>query len=88
VNHSLRGVNLAGAERAYVSNPARVEGQPYQRDSHQDIDYLRSKDVAVMLEPHGGEFSRGARDKGHAIGSAAVPHSAFADLWRGLGGLA
>jgi len=121
---SLRGVNLAGGEWAYVAGKNPVEGEDYLWVSHQDIDYLASKGVAyvrllfsweilqpslsgelapgyesamrdrvhyaaskgmnVMIEPHGGEFSGFARYKKHVVGSAAVPDSAFADLWRRL----
>ena len=121
---SLRGTNLTGAEWAYASGPAPIEGQDYLWVSHQDIDYLAARGVAfvrlvfsweilqpmlggafadgyaaslddrvrhatglglaVMIEPHGGEFTRFARYKGHPVGSAAVPNAAFADLWRRL----
>ena len=46
--------------------------------------YAAGKGMAVMIEPHGGEFTRFARYKGQPVGSAAVPNSAFADLWRRL----
>ena len=121
---SLRGVNLAGAEWAYTAGQTPIEGENYLWVSHQDIDYLASKGVAlarlifsweilqpalnggfdaayestmrdrvsyatgkgmtVMIEPHGGEYTRFARYKGQVVGSAAVPNSAFADLWRRL----
>jgi len=124
MNASLRGVNLAGAEWAYIAGHKPVEGQDFQFVSHQDIDYLAAKGVvfarlifsweilqpslnaafatayaaalsdrvgyaasqgmSVLLEPHGGEYTRFARYKNHVVGSAAVPNSAFADLWRRL----
>ncbi len=124
MNTSLRGVNAAGAEWAYTPGTAPREGRDYLWVSHQDIDYLAAKGVAllrlvfsweilqprlntsfasayaaslmdrlayatgkgitVMIEPHGGDFSRFARYKGQVIGSAAVPNAAFADLWRRL----
>ena len=40
--------------------------------------------LTVMIEPHGGEFTRFARYKGQPVGSAAVPNAAFADLWQRL----
>ena len=40
--------------------------------------------LTVMIEPHGGEFTRFARYKGHPVGTPAVPDAAFADLWRRL----
>ena len=130
---SLRGVNLAGAEWGYDPAVTPVSGTHYLWVSHQDIDYLASKEVAfgrllfsweilqpalngaldatyeatmhdrvnhattdrvingtpvkgmhVMIEPHGGSFTKFARYKGNPIGSAAVPNSAFADLWKRL----
>ena len=124
---SLRGVNLTGAEWAYVAGLKPVEGTHFLWVSHQDIDYLASKAVAfarllfsweilqpslngnlavayesamrdrvtyatskgmnVMIEPHGGEHTRFARYKGQSVGSAAVPNSAFADLWSRLAAL-
>lgn len=46
--------------------------------------YATGQGLNVMIEPHGGEFSRFARYKGQVIGSAALPNTAFADLWRRL----
>jgi len=43
--------------------------------------------MSVMIEPHGGEYTRFARYKGQPVGSAAVPNSAFADLWSRLAAL-
>jgi endoglucanase len=45
MDNSLRGVNLAGAEWAYIAGHKPVEGQDFQFVSHQDIDYLASKGV-------------------------------------------
>ena len=124
---SLRGVNLTGAEWAYVAGQNPVEGTHYLWVSHEDIDYVASKGVAfvrllfsweilqpdlngdlaagyessmrdrvtyaagkglnVMIEPHGGESTRFARYKGQPVGSAAVPNSAFADMWGRLAAL-
>jgi endoglucanase len=46
--------------------------------------YAAAQGMNVMIEPHGGDFTHFARYKGHVVGSAAVPNSAFADLWRRL----
>jgi endoglucanase len=56
----------------------------YETTMSDRTSYATSKDMNVMIEPHGGKYTRFARYQGHAVGSAAVPDSAFADLWRRL----
>jgi endoglucanase len=48
------------------------------------VTHALGKGMHVMIEPHGGEFSKFARYKGNPVGSAAVPNSAFANLWTRL----
>jgi endoglucanase len=56
----------------------------YETTLRDRVNYATGKGMHVMIEPHGSESSRFARYKGNAIGSAAVPDSAFADLWTRL----
>jgi len=59
----------------------------YESAMRDRVTYATSKGMNVMIEPHGGEYTRFARYKGQPIGSAAVPDSAFADLWGRLAAL-
>lgn len=45
------------------------------------VNYATSKGMWIMIEPHGGSTPNFARYKGNQVGTAAVPNSAFADLW-------
>jgi endoglucanase len=45
------------------------------------VAYATGKGLHIMIEPHGGSSTKFARYKGNPVGSAAVPNSAFADLW-------
>ncbi len=45
------------------------------------VNYLTSKDIHVLVEPHGASDKNFVRYKGNLVGSAAVPNSAFADFW-------
>lgn len=56
----------------------------YEWTMRDRVNYATSKGMHVMIEPHGGSHTRFARYKGNPIGSAAVPNSAFADLWARL----
>jgi Endoglucanase len=56
----------------------------YESTMRDRVSYATGKGMKVMIEPHGGEYTRFARYKGDPVGSVAVPHSAFADLWRRL----
>jgi endoglucanase len=56
----------------------------YETALRDRVNYATGKGLHVMIEPHGGEFSRFARYKGNAVGSPAVPNSAFANLWSRL----
>lgn len=57
---------------------------PYESTMHDRVSYATSQGMHVMIEPHGGDFPKFARYKGDAVGSAAVPDGAFADLWARL----
>ena len=48
------------------------------------VSYITSKGMYCMIEPHGDESSDFAAWKGNAIGTTAVPNSAFANLWTQL----
>src|SRR6267142_4164491 len=56
----------------------------YETTMRDRVSYATGKGMNVMIEPHGGDAPRFARYKDHAVGSAAVPNGAFADLWRRL----
>jgi endoglucanase len=56
----------------------------YEATMRARVTYATGKGMNIMIEPHGGEFTRFARYKDRVVGSAAVPNSAFADLWRRL----
>src|SRR6266850_6471852 len=56
----------------------------YETTMRDRVNYATGKGMNVMIEPHGGDSPRFARYKDHAVGSAAVPNGAFADLWRRL----
>ena len=49
----------------------------YESALRDRVNYATSKGMNVMIEPHGGEYTRFARYKKQLIGSAAVPNSAF-----------
>ena len=48
------------------------------------ISYATGKGLYVMVEPHGAENSDFAAWKGNAVGTAAVPNTAFANFWSQL----
>ena len=48
------------------------------------VTYITSKGMYCMIEPHGGETSDFAAWKGNAVGTTAVPNTAFANLWMQL----
>ena len=52
----------------------------YESAMRDRVTYATSKAMNVMIEPHGGEYTRFARYKSQPIGSAAVPNSAFAEV--------
>lgn len=56
----------------------------YESTMRDRVNYATSKGMHIMIEPHGGESTRFARYKGDPVGSAAVPNSAFGDLWSRL----
>jgi endoglucanase len=56
----------------------------YEWTMRDRVSYATSLGVHVMIEPHGGDSPKFARYKGNAVGSDAVPNSAFADLWARL----
>lgn len=56
----------------------------YESTMRDRVTHATSKGMHVMIEPHGGETMNFARYKGNTVGSAAVPDSAFADLWTRL----
>ena len=45
------------------------------------VNYLTSKGITVLIEPHGASDTNFCKYKGNLVGSAAVPNSAFADFW-------
>jgi len=56
----------------------------YEAALRDRIGYASGKGISVLIEPHGGEYTKFARYKGDLVGSPAVPDAAFADLWRRL----
>lgn len=46
------------------------------------VDYMTSKGMYVLVEPHGGSSPNFIRYKGNVVGSATVSNSAFADFWK------
>jgi endoglucanase len=48
------------------------------------VTYATSKDLNVLIEPHGEVDTGFARYKGHLVGSPEVPNAIFADLWQRL----
>lgn len=53
----------------------------YNQTLQARVAYATSKGMNVLLEPHGGSDVNFNKWKGNLVGSAAVPHSAFADFW-------
>lgn len=45
------------------------------------VDYMTSKGLYVLVEPHGASSPNFVRYKGNLVGTTAVPNNAFADLW-------
>lgn len=45
------------------------------------VNYLTSKGIYVLVEPHGASDTNFVRYKGNLVGSTQVPNSAFADFW-------
>ena len=48
------------------------------------VTYITGKGMYCMIEPHGAESSDFAAWKGNAVGTTAVPNTAFANLWMQL----
>lgn len=56
----------------------------YGKEMKRVVDYATSKNMFVMIEPHGAVDTNFVRYRGNPVGSSAVPNSAFADLWKRL----
>lgn len=59
----------------------------YATTFHSRVNYLTSKGITVMIEPHGASDKNFARYKGNVVGSTEVPNSAFADFWSKMANL-
>ncbi len=54
----------------------------YNRKFTETVNYMTSKGLYVMVEPHGGSDPNFFRYKGSPVGSAQFPISAFANFWK------
>ncbi len=53
----------------------------YATEMQDRVNYIASKGMYVMIEPHGADSGDFARYRGNPVGSAQVPNTAFADFW-------
>ena len=54
----------------------------YHSNMKDAVDYATSKNMFVLIEPHGGSDANFARYRGNAVGTSAVPSASFGDFWK------
>lgn len=59
-------------------------GTDYYSKFNDIVNYATSKNLFVMMEPHGAITDDFAAYRGNKVGSSAVPNAAFASLWKGM----
>jgi endoglucanase len=84
---ALKGVAFARLLFSWEILQPTLNGEldaTYEATMRDRVRHATGKGMHVMIEPHGGDFPKFARYKGDPVGSAALPNSAFADLWARL----